>query len=76
MDQFDGRVAPTATDPAQLRLAATNCQHYESGFYAAHRDIAEWAPDLVVFLGDFIYEGGVEPVGGDRVRSHRRRRAA
>ena len=28
----------------------------QTGFYAAHRDIAEWAPDLVVFLGDFIYE--------------------
>ena len=33
----------------------------ETGFYAAHRDIAEWAPDLVVFLGDFIYEYAARP---------------
>ena len=64
-----GRVAPAVGDT--LRLAATTCQHFETGYYAAHRDIAEWAPDLVVFLGDFIYEGASQPVGGDRVRSHR-----
>jgi alkaline phosphatase D len=65
-----GRVAPTAVDPAQLRLATANCQHFETGFFAAHRDLAEWAPDLVVFLGDFIYEYGGENLGGDVVRSH------
>jgi alkaline phosphatase D len=64
-----GRVAPTGTDPAQLRLAAANCQHYEFGFFAAYGDLAAWAPDLVVFLGDFIYEYGVEFPGGTVVRS-------
>jgi alkaline phosphatase D len=65
-----GRVAPTGDGTAPLRLAAASCQHWETGFYAAHRDIAEWRPDLVVFLGDFIYEGAGAPVGGGRVRSH------
>src|SRR4051794_12507762 len=64
-----GRVAPAVG--GTVRLAATTCQHFETGFYAAHRDIAEWAPDLVMFLGDFIYEGASRPVGEDRVRSHR-----
>jgi alkaline phosphatase D len=54
-----------------LRVAAAACQHFETGFYAAHRDIAEWSPDLVVFLGDFVYEGAGQPIGADgRVRSH------
>jgi alkaline phosphatase D len=65
-----GRVAPTATDDAPLRLATASCQHFESGFYAAHADLAAWAPDLVVFLGDFIYEYGAENIGGATVRSH------
>jgi alkaline phosphatase D len=65
-----GRVAPTATDPEQLRLATANCQHFETGFYAAHGDLAAWEPDLVVFLGDFIYEYGGANLGGDVVRSH------
>ena len=52
---------PDRRQPSTLRLAAASCQHWETGFYAAHRDIAEWAPDLVVFLGDFIYEGAAAP---------------
>ena len=69
-----GRAAG-AGDRRELRLAAASCQHFETGFYAAHRDIAEWAPDLVVFLGDFIYEGAAGPVGDGRVRMPRRARA-
>ncbi len=65
-----GRTAPAAADTTQLKLAATTCQHFETGFYAAHRDLAAWGPDVVVFLGDFIYEGASRPVGGDVVRSH------
>ena len=64
-----GRVAPTPADPTELRIAAASCQHFETGFYAAHRDIAEWAPDLVLFLGDFIYERGGNEVGGEVLRS-------
>ena len=67
-----GRVAPApaAGEQDALRIATASCQHFETGFYAAHRDIAEWQPDLVLFLGDFIYEGAAQPVGPDRVRSH------
>ncbi len=44
--------------PGVLKLAVASCQHWEFGSYAAHRHIAAVAPDLVVFLGDYIYEWG------------------
>ena len=65
----DGSHRP-APIPLQLRLATATCQHFETGFYAAHGDLAAWAPDLVVFLGDFIYEYGGQNLGGEVVRSH------
>lgn len=49
--------APDAM-PALLKLAVASCQHWEFGSYAAHRHIAAAAPDLVAFLGDYIYEWG------------------
>jgi alkaline phosphatase D len=69
---FESAIGTTSPMVAtgSLRFATASCQHYETGFYAAHRDIAEWAPDLVLFLGDFIYEGDAEAVGDERVRSH------
>ena len=42
--------------PAMLKLAVASCQHWEFGHYAAHRHIAQAAPDLVAFLGDYIYD--------------------
>jgi alkaline phosphatase D len=53
------RTAPaSAMLPAALRLAVASCQHWEFGQYAAHRHIAAAHPDLVAFLGDYIYEWG------------------
>ena len=69
-----GRARSVASPrPSATRCASrpTSCQHFETGYYAAHRDIAEWAPDLVVFLGDFIYEGGVT-TGRRRARAQPR----
>jgi alkaline phosphatase D len=58
--------APGSTPPA-LRFAFASCQQYEQGYYVAHRDIAARGPDLVCFLGDYIYESSW---GRHRVRSH------
>jgi alkaline phosphatase D len=59
------RTAPPAgtLDP-RLRFVFASCQHYEQGYYGAWRHAAADAPDLVAFLGDYIYEspGGREPV--------------
>ncbi|MHA4868349.1 alkaline phosphatase D family protein [Duganella sp. PWIR1] len=53
------RTAPAAAAmPKALKLAVASCQHWEFGSYAAHRHIAAAAPDLVAFLGDYIYEWG------------------
>ncbi|KQX00458.1 alkaline phosphatase [Massilia sp. Root418] len=49
--------APDST-PSALKLAVASCQHWEFGSYAAHRHIAAAAPELVAFLGDYIYEWG------------------
>ncbi len=42
--------------PSMLKLAVASCQHWEFGSYGAHRQIAAAAPDLVAFLGDYIYD--------------------
>jgi len=52
------RTAPAADAPvARLRLALASCQHYEQGYYPAHREIARQDLDFVLFVGDYIYEG-------------------
>ena len=66
----EGRTHPVDPRTEELRIASASCQNYESGFYAAHGDIAEWRPDLVVFLGDFIYEGSSTELGEGVVRLH------
>jgi alkaline phosphatase D len=51
------RTAPADDEPVQrLRIALASCQHYEQGWYAAHREIASRDLDLVLFVGDYIYE--------------------
>lgn len=57
---------PTQTIP-QLRFAAVSCQHYESGYYAAYRHMLDDELDLIVHLGDYIYES---PAQTTRVRRH------
>lgn len=45
------------------RLAVASCQSWQSGYFAAFADMAEWAPDCVIHVGDYIYEGGISPLG-------------
>ena len=53
------RTVPAAgAMPSTLKLAVASCQHWEFGTYAAHRHITAAAPDLVAFVGDYIYEWG------------------
>jgi alkaline phosphatase D len=44
--------------PDLLKLAVASCQHWDFGSYCAHRYLAQANPDLVAFLGDYIYEWG------------------
>jgi alkaline phosphatase D len=62
------RTAPAAdADVARLDFAIASCQRWEHGHWAAWRDLAANAPDLVLFLGDYIYEYASVPNGP---RSH------
>jgi len=51
------RTAPAAGAPLdRLRFAFASCQHYGQGYYAPYRHMARQELDLVMFLGDYIYE--------------------
>ena len=47
--------APSAT-PDLLRVAYCSCQNYEHGYFSAYQQMLRDSPDLVLFLGDYIYE--------------------
>jgi alkaline phosphatase D len=56
-------VGRTRTSPApgsvsdRFRFAFTSCQHFEAGYFDAYRHIVRDGVDLIVHLGDYIYEG-------------------
>jgi alkaline phosphatase D len=62
------RTAP-ARDAAngRLRFAFAACQQYEQGYYVAYRHMAREDLDLIVHLGDYIYEA---TWGRNLVRTH------
>ena len=63
------RTAPLAGAPLdRLRFGFVSCSNYEEGYFSAYRHLADEDPDLVLFLGDYIYEY-VNPHDG-RVRVH------
>jgi alkaline phosphatase D len=60
--------APQSTAAQQqLRFAFASCQNWEAGLWTAYEHMLADNPDLVVHLGDYIYEGGV---GNNGVRKH------
>ena len=60
------RTMPAQDAPAsRLRIAYASCQRWEHGYYSAYRHMRADAPDLVLFLGDYIYE---YPNAGQAVR--------
>ena len=62
------RTAPQkGAAPARVRFAFAACQQYEQGYYVAYRHMAREDLDLVVHLGDYIYESSW---GRNHVRSH------
>jgi alkaline phosphatase D len=71
-------VGRTRTMPApgqglkRLRFVVASCSHYEMGYFAAYRHMAAENPDLVLFLGDYIYENTLtgQRAATLRVRQH------
>ncbi len=62
------RTTPKAGDKVdRLQFAFASCQHFETGYYYAYKDMVEHQQDLIVHLGDYIYEGAATK---DKVRAH------
>jgi alkaline phosphatase D len=75
----DGHLSPvgrTRTAPAlgtsgrDLLMAFTSCAHYEEGYYTVYREMADDRPDLVLHLGDYIYESAPKATPFDPSRVH------
>jgi len=60
-------VGRTRTAPAHgarvnsLKFAFASCQDFQTGYYTAHRHLAEEDIAFVAFLGDYIYEAKPNP---------------
>ncbi len=64
------RCAPASGTSETLTLATASCQNWTHGYYNAYADMREQSPDLVVFLGDYIYEGGPGNLANGDIRLH------
>jgi alkaline phosphatase D len=62
-------IGRTRTAPArdanlqQLRFAFASCQNWQHGFFTAYQHMAKEDLELVVHLGDYIYESGIAADG-------------
>lgn len=50
----------------RLRFAIATCQRWDDGYFAAYRNMAAEELDLVLHLGDYLYEYGIDADGGAR----------
>jgi len=63
------RTAPALSVlPSKLRFAFASCQHYEQGYFTAYQHMLGDELDLIVHLGDYIYEGAAAK---GKLRAHR-----
>ncbi len=54
-----GRTRTLPTNPSRLRFAVVSCADYQNGYYTAYENITlRNDVDLVLHLGDYIYEYG------------------
>ena len=59
--------AAAGTRVNQLKLAVASCSDWQNGYFGAYRAISQDDLDVVLHLGDYIYEYGPDPKG---VRQH------
>ena len=55
------RTAPAPSTLVPLTMCFASCAHFEHGFFTAYARLAEEEPDLVLHLGDYLYEIGRRP---------------
>ncbi|WP_433326084.1 alkaline phosphatase D family protein [Spirillospora sp. CA-294931] len=60
----------TAPDPRarleRMTFAFASCQAWQDGYFPGYRHMTDENLDLVVHLGDYLYEGGIPANGGVR----------
>ncbi|MFK3980638.1 alkaline phosphatase D family protein [Micromonospora sp. NPDC050397] len=62
------RTAPQPwADPSRLSLGIVNCQDFQNGYWPAYWGLAEEDLDVVVHLGDYIYEYDPRSAYADRL---------
>ena len=54
------------SSPGSLSFAFASCQSWPTGYYTAYESMAEDDLDLVIHLGDYIYEYPIPPSAGER----------
>lgn len=67
------RTAPAPhTRSGSLRMAFASCAQYEHGYFTAYRRLAEDEPELILHLGDYMYEyaANTHVLPGGNVRHH------
>jgi len=66
------RTTPSPADRLDhLRFAFASCSNWQLGYFSAYRHMVEEHPDLIIFLGDYIYESTISAASAGRiVRPH------
>ena len=59
------RTAPALDDARPFRFAFVSCQNYEHGYFTAFDHLSRENVDLIVHLGDYIYEKGASDRPGN-----------
>ncbi|MFE7859345.1 alkaline phosphatase D family protein [Streptomyces sp. NPDC057403] len=73
--RVDGQISPagrtrTAPHPhgkgGSLRIALASCQNWQHGYFTPYADMLDQDPDVVLFVGDYIYESTPSSAGPRR----------
>ena len=65
------RTAPAPGGGERLRIGLTSCAYWSCGFFNAYANLAARDLDLVVHVGDYIYENDLMSRSRRAVRAHR-----
>ncbi|HVJ42727.1 MAG TPA: alkaline phosphatase D family protein [Dongiaceae bacterium] len=62
------RTLPGPDAPVQgIKIGVASCANFERGYFSAYRHLTAELPDLIIFLGDYIYE---KAHPGETLRRH------
>ncbi|GAB3541383.1 hypothetical protein GCM10027443_40660 [Pontibacter brevis] len=57
------KTLPAAGEASEVKMAVVSCANYQSGLFNVYGAVAESDADVVVHLGDYIYEYGLGEYG-------------